>query len=176
MRSAGANKAARTDRVRFGLFNNCSSMRLVVNVADVHGKAVDRSLKGDLRIATKNRLRSARLYTANHSHRASLHVCLSIVGEQATVELQYHKTVTDAFGETAEAATWFGHRTSTHGLDPAQIVATAVEKVDDFLAEYMRANGPGCDDLGTRRPDGLPVASRRRRDHRRRGDRVGARD
>ena len=147
-----AGKAAHGPGARFALFNRCRPMRLEVDVADLDNKE-EQGLRQDVRIAAKNQLLSAKLYNENKP-RAKLSVRVSIVGGLTTVDVQYYKTVTDEFGNKGAAVTWTAERTSMHGQNPVRIVKTVV---NDFLIEYMDANRPQCDDLGTRRPDGLPV-------------------
>lgn len=99
-----------------------------------------------LRAAAESRLRAARLYTEDRERAGSsyLYVNVNMVGQAFNVFLSYRKLVTDVFGISGMASTWWVGTTGTHGEDAGYIVSYLSRHLDSFLATYLRVNEEAC--------------------------------
>lgn len=103
-----------------------------------------------VRLAAESRLRAARLYDARvESASEFLSVRVSVVGRAFDVGFEYFKAfLTDKDGNVGGAATGATSVTGTHAnrgtLDGAYIMSTLVERLDEFIADYMRVNAADC--------------------------------
>ena len=143
--AAGQDSEYRKRLERFQLFNACRPMVLVIESMDDDEAAIGLT-KEALQAAAESRLRAARLYTEDmrKTDYASLYVSVHVVGRAYSILVFYIKSVTDEFGVTAKATTWFSAPTGTHGGDAGYIVSSLSRQLDKFLAEYLRVNEPAC--------------------------------
>ena len=128
---------------RFSLFNKCRPVSLSVTLpGDAPGDLVKRA-----RIAAESRLRSARLLSTNA--RSLLEVQVNVVDRAFSVDVRYGKLMRDLeTGLVGLAGLWGTGATGVYsGLDAGFIVSSVAEKVDEFLADYLRVNDAAC---GTR--------------------------
>ena len=140
---------------RFELFNACLPMLLIVE--QLHDDAADINLTREtLQAAAESRLRAGRLYREffgpirtekqyeESTNLAVLSVQVNVVGAAFNINVQYQKRVTDAFGETTSTTTWQTSVTGTHGGNAGFIVSGLSERLDKFLAAYLRVNKSAC--------------------------------
>ena len=127
---------------RFSLFNKCRPVNLGVTLPDdAPGDLVKR-----VRIAAESRLRSARLLSTNA--RSLLEVQVNVVDRAFSVNVRYGKLMRDLeTGLVGLAGYWDRGVTGVYGFDAGFIVSAVAEKVDEFLADYLRVNDAAC---GTR--------------------------
>ena len=131
---------------RFKLFNACRPMRLVI--ARLHDDTPAIGLtENALQAAAESRLRVARLYTEDKqkADTAILFVNVNVFRRAFSVDVQYLKLVTDAFGATFPAVTRSIESTGMHGGDAGYIVQTLSQDLDKFLADYLRVNEAACE-------------------------------
>ena len=131
---------------RFELFNACRPMRLIIEELDSDANSIGLT-EAMLQAAVESRLRAARLYTENRgpSDGARLYVNIKVVGPAFGFSLDYGKRVSDRFGLSSLATTWDISVTGTHGRDAGYIVNSLSQKIDMFLAAYLRVNESACE-------------------------------
>ena len=128
---------------RFGLLNECRPVVLDLILPD----DAPRELAKRTRVATESRLRSARLLSADA--RSLLRVHVNVVDRAFSVNISYVKLMRDLeTGLVGLAGFWSRGSTGVYGgVDVGFIVSSVAEKVDEFLADYLRINDAAC---GTR--------------------------
>ncbi len=129
----------------FQLFNACRPM--VLAVEGLGDDAADIGLtEKDLQAAAESRLRAARLYTEDRtkSGQTYLYVNINVFGPAFNTSIRYNKFLTDEFGRAAYAPTWNTGSIGTHGGTASYIVSVLSQKLDEFLAAYLRVNEEAC--------------------------------
>ena len=132
---------------RFGLFNSCSPIGLVIELLDGE--------KGGLRElavqrAVESRLRSARIFdatwTSGSPSEAYLYILISFSDSAFAVDLALYKRVYDFESLLSNyASTWRSVRaTGTHGRNPTHVLSGVSQLTDQFLFEYLRVNEESC--------------------------------
>ena len=136
---------AASDWDRFGLFNACRPMMLVVEELPSDAQAVGLT-RERIQLAAESRLRAARLYTESmKANSAYLYVNINVVGRAHSMTVEYRKWVTDLVSNSNGAATtWKTGGTGTHGGDAGFIIQALSSYLDEFLAGYLRVNESVC--------------------------------
>ena len=131
---------------RFKLFNACRPMEFAIEPLGDHAAATIGLTEEVLQAAAESRLRPARLYTEDMEKAAAayLEVNINVVGPAFSLIVNFHKEVTDAFGESGLAPTWASGGVGTHGGNASYIVSFLSQILDKFLAAYLRVNEPAC--------------------------------
>ena len=158
---------------RFGLFNACRPMMLVVEELSSDAAAIGLAREDFLR-AAESRLRGARLYVEvfwKASERellaaavnddkekldaikaklpkgnpgdAVLYLQAIVIGRAVSLSVEYKKKVTDEFGVANFATTWESTRAGMTGTG-TYIVSELSRLLDEFLAAYLRVNEEVC--------------------------------
>ena len=140
-----------SDWDRFGLFNACRPMELVVENLSPDAQAVGLT-RERIQLTAESRLRAARLYTGSweKANRAYLYVNIHVVGRAHRITVKYKKWVTDLVNNSnGPATTWDTSGTGIHGEDAGIssnfIIQNLSSYLDEFLAGYLRVNEPACD-------------------------------
>lgn len=133
-----------SDLDRFGLFNQCQPMDLLVE--DLPSDAVDIDLtKERIQTMAESRLRAARLYDDAQRIAPSLHISINVVGVAFNISVTYWKLVYEPASELfAPATTWQLKGSGTHGGDAGYILQGLSEYLDRFVLEYLRVNEDAC--------------------------------
>ena len=141
--SSALGSASRLER--FELFNACRPMRLLVESLPDAAEGIGLARETP-QAAAESRLRAARLYTEDYEKAdfSFLYVNVNVVGRAFHISVEYHKTVTDEFGQSGGAITWKTGSTGTHGGNGGYIVSALSQYLDEFLAAYLRVNGSAC--------------------------------
>ena len=139
--AAGQDDGTQQSVERFRLYNACRPMGLMVE--ELTDGAAEIGL-------TEEALQAARLYTEVFTEDyhakadfAYLYVNVNVVGTAFSVSVEYHKRVSDRFGQEGIPGTWrssFTGTTRTAGY----IVSALSQHLDRFLAAYLRANEEAC--------------------------------
>ena len=131
----------------FQLFNWCQPMG--VTVEDLTAEATRLGLsKSQLQIAAESRLRAARIYGGNEETDSFLYVRAGVTRRAFTLDLEYRKLMMDvASKQLAPAPSWTAQHYGTHGGDTRTIMALLAERLDEFLANYLRVNERICEAL-----------------------------
>ena len=141
-------KEVNEETERFRLYNACRPMRFSVIPLPTSDDTTIGQLRQIVReiqqaeATAKSRLRDTRLYTENHAKAdfASLDVAITLTYYPAAynINIAYRKWLTDEFGNCGSALTWesFGS-----GVDLESVLS---EKLDEFLAMYLRVNEEAC--------------------------------
>ncbi len=127
---------------RFQLWNDCGTMDLVVEWLNEDAAAIGLTREA-IEIATRSRLRGARLYDAEQF--TNVYVQITVVSAAFNIKVEYQKPALDvASGEIYVAATWEHGVVGTHGQDSNYILSTLSQSVDRFIDEYLRVNADAC--------------------------------
>ena len=126
---------------RFRLFNECSTMDLVVEGLPADAAEIDLT-EAAIQAAVESRLRSARLYDADAS--PYLYVNVNVVGRAFNLTLAYKKLLYDQVTDETNFATTWDIRGAGTG-DAAFILSSLAGLMDSFLVEYLRVNESACD-------------------------------
>ena len=76
---------------------------------------------------------------------ATFSITVTVVGLAFSVQVEYRKFVTDAFGRSSLATTWSRGTTGTHGHSASYIQSSVSSITDEFLATYLRVNEEACE-------------------------------
>ena len=134
--------------LQFRLYNACRPMQLDIQPLADDAAAIGLT-KEDLQAAAESRLRAARLYTENipESGGATFSVSVNVVGLAFSLNVEYHKWVTDEFNRLGTAITWIGGSTGQHGnRNKSFVLSSLSQHLDKFLATYLRVNEAACGD------------------------------
>ncbi len=103
-----------TELDRFRLWNECRTIRLVVEDMSEHASTIGLT-KRAVETAVRSRLRAARLYDSNLSN-AYFYVRISIGRQALNIDVSLEKTVAEwSSNETGYATTWHHGSFGTHG-------------------------------------------------------------
>lgn len=137
-----------------------------LEIEPLHDDAAAISLTQEaLRSAVESHLRTERLYTEEHGKAdfAYLYVNVTVGRWAFNILVQYHKRVTDAFGESGLSPTWDFSITGMHGGDAGGIVSIVSQILDEFLAAYLRVNESACESASAQplspRPQGTATTT-----------------
>lgn len=138
--------ADRDQRDRFQLFNECKPVHVrIVLDEDATSIGLD---KDSLKASMESRLRSAKLYGMSPDLIflvPALVLQVDVSSRAFVVGLEYFKAVChDATGECGPAPTWSTASFGTHGDDGGYIRSSVAERIDQFIAEYLRVNEEVC--------------------------------
>ena len=130
---------------RYKLFNDCRPMKLLVEHLDVDAAAIGLT-KQAVADTVESRLRAADLFTNDDeaAYHSFLYARVTVVGFSYSFTLSFRKPVIDHYGYSGLASTWDGGRTGMHGRKTDFILSGLMQVMDDFLAEYRRANESAC--------------------------------
>ena len=126
---------------RFGLFSECSPMRLLVHELPPDASKI--SLTKDLiRVYLESRLRSERLY--NSAAFNYLSVATDVVTSSFySLELKYHKVVYDPASKLVSIVeTWYMHHSAE--VFSACLSGGVEACIDRFFEEFIRVNEKAC--------------------------------
>ena len=129
---------------RFGLFSECSPMRLLVY--ELPPDASKTSLTKDLiRVYLESRLRSARLYDSAAFN--FLSVATDVVTSSFySLELKYHKVVYDPASKLVSTVETWNECNSTAVFSACGLPGGGLETcIDRFLEEFLRVNEEACE-------------------------------
>ncbi len=96
-------------------------------------------------IATRSRLRSARLYAGERTG-VAIFVTVHVVGVAFNIDVGLNKILVDLefAGREGIGTTWETVFTGTHGNDSNYILTSVSQLIDEFLDEYLRVNADAC--------------------------------
>lgn len=130
---------------RFRLWSYCRPV-LVLEPELSTGTAEIGLNEGDVMVAVRSRLRSARIYTEDYGNNVGqLRIIVRVAGEAFRLDIEYRKRLSDsASGETLFTTTWETGATGTHGQDSIYITSALSQGMDLFIDEYLRVNEEAC--------------------------------
>ena len=130
-------------RDRFGLYNECRSMGLVVEPLTPEAAGIDIT-EERIQTLAESRVRAARLYDAEVIN--FLYVRVVVGGPAFSREVSYYKRLYDPVSnEHSLAQTWSTSYFGTHGGDAGFILQHLSEDLDRFILEYLRVNDEDCE-------------------------------
>ena len=134
------------NRIRFQLFAHCQPM--VPFMRDLSPDAAKIGLSRDSIVAAvESRLRSARLVSFDDEEWAPrLQIEVGVVGNTFSLNLLYAKWFFDPlYGLVSYAVTWQHTGLGGHGGDAGYVISALSQKLDKFLADYLRVNEAACE-------------------------------
>ena len=147
-----------TAHERFDLYDACRPLNFVLVVQSPDDDLVQGSIEEDVQVAVESRLRTARLYDSEASSHLRVYVHIvntktvagKHVGWQYCWSIDLGKPVLDlASGELGRASTWERRGLGSTGTNVSglreDILAMTRRNMDEFLAEYLRANEEACE-------------------------------
>ena len=142
-----------TRQEQFQLYNACKPMD--IDVALQADSAVEGLSEKNIQAAIESRLRTARLYDSwpSTSLSAYVHIMSAGVGSIQTgwvytIDLRFNKRVRDEASVVSRLApTWERGSLGTASMDSVAdaIVNSIRDRMDEFLAEYLRVNEDACE-------------------------------
>ena len=155
--SAGQNAASRLPSElwknieRLQLFNACRPMLLFIGGLDDDAAAIGLT-ESTVQAAAESRLRAARLYAGDILDMSKKKTVIALlfvkvaVGRRAfNISVDYNKVVADEFGGSGLAVTWGTESFGAHDGDAGFIVSSLSQRLDEFLAAYLRVNEAACE-------------------------------
>ena len=138
---------------RFGLFNRCGPVNLVVERPYDDAESLDLT-KERIQTLAKNRLRAARLYDAEAKNFLYVRVgALNAKGVNGKgipsgavfVEVSFAKVLYDVKTDLSSIAkTWWTFAYGMHYGDASSLMQLLSENLDKFILEYLRVNEDAC--------------------------------
>ena len=129
---------------RFELFTECAPMQVLAGVFVTDADAVARNLTEEsLRAVAESRLRAARLYADAAPY--GLTVAVNVTGPAFRIDVDFDQWLLNpGTRQQGWARTWTLGNVGTHGNDAGYIRGIVAEYLDQFLADYLRANESAC--------------------------------
>ena len=127
----------------FNLWTGCKPVGLVASL-EKHETEIDLT-EDEIEIATRSRLRSARLYAEELTFPFLL-VSVHVVGNAFSVDVALLKPLVDRVfsGREWGGITWATGSTGTHGTNSNYILSSVSKYIDEFLDDYLRVNADSC--------------------------------
>lgn len=127
---------------RFELFSDCGPMRIVINMHNSDSSSINIT-KESIETSVKNRLLSARLYSADADH--VLHINLNVVGAAFSIDVDFLKRVYDPLSDNNFiTTTWDKGSTGVHGGESYYVLYSMSQLMDEFLVEFLSVNEEAC--------------------------------
>lgn len=127
----------------FQLWTGCQPVYLSVGL-ETSKTEIDLTEEA-VEIATRSRLRSARLY-ADEWTGVAIFVTINVFDVAFNIDVELFKTLVDRefAGREGIGITWGTGFTGTHGNDSNYILTSVSQLIDEFLDEYLRVNADAC--------------------------------
>ena len=149
--SAKSKPTIKTYLDNFQLLTYCNPVHLDVS-GDVYNTPKAKTVKEDLIQAITNsgesKLRAAHIYATKFVAASTPVLMIQFTTTKYSIysyQIEMLKLVSDTYtGNKDIAATWGFKELGKHGQNTNYIVASVSQKIDNFIAEYLRVNATAC--------------------------------